>query len=138
VAYKKDQGRYARMAAFWGLFLLVAYGCFSELLPALRRWIGGAPWTDPLPLLGTVDTAKVVVWITLAVLGFLIYRFLNKPRSADLLIDTEIELRKVTWPSGPETWSGTVAVMLTVFILLLYLFVADLVLSAFLPRLMGA
>ena len=29
MAYKSDQGRYTRMAAFWSLALLLFYGCYS-------------------------------------------------------------------------------------------------------------
>ena len=47
-----------------------------------------------------------------------------------------MELKKVTWPSAIETWTGTIAVIFTVGVLLFYLFAADYVLSAVLPKLM--
>jgi len=137
VAYKKDQGRYARMTAFWGLFLLLGYGCLGGLVITLRGWLGGEPLMDALPLVGTIDLAKILALVTLAVGGFAIHAFLNKPKAADLLIDTENELKKVTWPSATETITGTVAVMVTVAVLLVFLSFSDFVLSAVLPRLMG-
>ena len=70
--------------------------------------------------------------------GYVIHRVLERPKLADLLIDTEHELRMVTWPSFKETWAGTIAVIATVFTLLFYLFASDIVLSAILPRLMGS
>ena len=54
-----------------------------------------------------------------------------------LLIETEGELRKVTWPSTAETWSGTIAVIITVVLMLCFLYASDLVLSGLLSRLMG-
>ena len=89
MAYKKDQGRYARMTAFWALFLLAAYGCLGGLVISLRGWIGGEAWMDPLPLVGEVDTAKVVAIATLAAFGFALFRFLERPKVADMLIETE-------------------------------------------------
>ncbi len=137
MAYKKDHGRYARMASFWALFLLLGYGCLGGLVITLRGWFGaGEPWTE-IPVLGAVDGPKIIALIALAVLGFLLHWALNTPKIADLLIETEAELRKVTWPSAHETWTGSVAVALTVLVMLFYLAGADLVLTALMPRLMG-
>lgn len=140
MAYKKDQGRYARMTAFWGLFLLAADGCLRGLQSSLRGWFPawGTDWTDPLPLIGEVDAAKLVSVLVLALIGYTLHRILNRPKVADTLIETEGELKKVTWPSGSETWTGTIAVIVTVLVLLVYLFAADILLSQVLPPLMGA
>ena len=59
VAYKKDQGRYARMSAFWGLFLLLAYGCLGGLVVTLRSWFGGEPYMEDLPLIGRVPGVAI-------------------------------------------------------------------------------
>ena len=140
MAYKKDQGRYARMSAFWALFLLAGDGCLRGLQTWLRATIPstGDDFADPLPLLGELDLAKVIALLVLAAAAWGIHRVLSRPKLADLLIDTESELKKVTWPTFAETWSGTIAVMLSVTIMLFYLFASDLVLSAVLPRLMGS
>jgi len=37
---------------------------------------------------------------------------LNRPKSVDLLIETEQEMKKVTWPTLPEVWNATVVVVL--------------------------
>lgn len=140
MAYKKDQGRFARMAAFWGLFLLAAYGLLGGMVTTLRGWLGhdrSHAWVDPFPLLGRLDPAMVIVLGLLAVVGLLIHRYLNRPKSADLLIDTENELRKVTWPSVGETWTGTLAVVVTVALLLLFLTFADIALAYVLGKAMG-
>ena len=126
------------MFSFWGLFLLVGYGCLGDLVITLRGWIERSdPWVEDLPLLGDIDLAMVISLGVLATAGVLIYRLLNRPKSADMLIETEAEMRKVTWPSFAETWTGTLAVIVTVLVLFAYLFTADLVLSFVMPRAMG-
>ncbi len=141
MAYKKDQGRYARMSAFWALFALVGYGCFSGLVFQIRRWGGDSvteSYVDNLPLLGNLDLAMILTLGFLAVCGFILYTLLNKPKAADLLIETEAELKKVTWPSAGDTWKGTIAVIITVGVMLAYLFVADAVLLSVLTKFMQA
>ena len=130
------------MSAFWALFLLVGYGCLygGGLVTVLRGWFGPAvthPYIENLPLIGNLDLAKIIGLVTLAVLGLVIYLILNRPKSADMLIETENEMRKVTWPSGPETWTGTIAVITTVVVLLGYLFLADIVLTFFAKKALG-
>lgn len=141
MAYKKDQGRYARMSAFWALLLLLAYGCLggAGLAATLRSWFPAwaSPWMDRQPLIGEVDLAKAVTLSVLFAGGIWLHRTLNRPRVADMMIETEAELRKVTWPTGGEAWAGTLAVLLTVTALLAYLFAADAVLASFMPGLMG-
>ena len=136
MAYKKDQGRYVRMGAFWALFLLAAYGCLGGLVRALTRWLPAIAgdnstnaWIQPFPLLGSFGLPQLIAILILSVVGVWIHGVLNRPKYANLLIDTENELKKVTWPSGSETVTGTIAVALTVVVLLLFLTGADLVLG---------
>lgn len=129
------------MAAFWGLFLLLGYGCLGGLVYTLRGWFqltDKDAWIKPFPLIGKLDPATTIGLVTLAIAGIAVYRFLNRPKIADLLIETETELRKVTWPSVSDTWAGTVAVVVTVAFLLLFLTGADFLLGFALNKLMGA
>ncbi len=147
MAYKKDQGRYARMTAFWSLFLLIGYGCLGGLVYELRNWFGPTVegeqvamtevYIKSFPLLGDLDLAMVLSLAVLAVIGIVIHSILSRPTIADMLIDTELEMRKVTWPTGGDTWTGTLAVITTVVVLLVYLWGADLVLAALMGRIMG-
>jgi preprotein translocase SecE subunit len=141
VSYRKDQGRYARMFAFWALVLLVAYGCFhgGGLSELMAGWLGESNQTyvDPFPLLGKLDTAALVSLAVLAVVGFGIHRILNRPRIADTLIDTERELYQVTWPTWSEAWHGTLAVTVMVIILFLFLSAADIGIIQVMLLLMG-
>ncbi len=147
MAYKKDQGRYARMTAFWALFLLLGYGCLGGLVHQLRNWFGPSDdaetaamtevWVKSFPLLGDLDLAMLISIFALILIGLVLHVILNRPKVADMLIDTELEMRKVTWPTVNETWAGTIAVITTVTVLLFYLWGADLALAELMHRVMG-
>jgi preprotein translocase SecE subunit len=141
VSYRKDHGRYARLVAFVGLVLLVAYGCFhgGGLVTQLDGWLGEANTTyvDTFPLLGTLKTSTLIALAVGSVSAFVIHRILNRPRVADALIDTEEEMHKVTWPTWPETWSGAMAVVGMVLVLFFFLTVVDVVLIEVIGRLWG-
>jgi preprotein translocase SecE subunit len=145
MAYKKDQGRYARMAAFWAIVLLLAYGCLGGFVILLRNLFGRlggveltTAWVDPFPLIGVLDLASAIGIALLLVLALIVRRILERPRIADVLIDTESELKKVTWPAWNETLNGSVAVIVTVVVLFAYLTAADFLLAEVMTRAMGA
>jgi preprotein translocase SecE subunit len=141
VSYRKDQGRYARMAAFWALLSLAAYGCFhgGGLSDLFENWLGASNqvFIDPFPILKTLKTSTLLALGALAAVAFAIHRILNRPRVADALIETEAELMKVTCPSWGEAWQGTLAVTAMVVILFAFLTVADLGLIKVMLMLMG-
>jgi preprotein translocase SecE subunit len=130
VSYRKDQGRYARMFAFWALVLLVAYGCFhgGGLAELLSGWLGASnqEFVKPFPIIDKLDTAALLALAVLVAIAFVIHRVLNRPHIADTLIDTEREMHQVTWPTWREAWQGTVAVTVMVVILFLFLSLADM------------
>jgi preprotein translocase SecE subunit len=129
------------MFAFWALLLLIAYGCFhgGGFAGLLGSWMGDSDRVliDPFPILKTMKLSTLIALGVLVVAGFLIHRILNRPRLADTLIDTETELRKVTWPSWGEALHGTLAVTFMVLILGVFLTLVDLGLVALMQRLMG-
>ena len=141
MSYRKDQGRYARMAAFWALLSLAAYGCFhgGGLSDLFENWLGASNqvFIDPFPILKTLKTSTLLALGALAAIAFSIHSILNRPRVADALIETEAELMKVTWPSWGEAWQGTLAVTAMVVILFAFLTVADLGLIKVMLMLMG-
>ena len=141
MSYRKDDGRYARMFAFWALFLLVGYGCFhgGGLADNLNVWMGDSnpTFVDPFPLLGTLKASTCVTLAVWLVVGLVLRGILNRPRIADGLIDTEAEMHKVTWPTWGETWQGTIAVAVMVAVLFVYLFACDLGLASVMQMLLG-
>jgi preprotein translocase SecE subunit len=150
MAYKKDQGRVARMIAFWSAVLLLLYGCTS-LRRELAVWFPGS-LSRPLgydenvmgsgmrlPVLGVELTPAFLIAAALFLGGaFLIYRWLDRPKNADLLIETESELRKVSWPTLPEAMNGSTVVILCVAFLMVFLAGADWVLGRWSVFLFGA
>ena len=128
------------MASFWALTLLAAYGCLGGLPIMLDRSLSPSfnqTFVEQFPLFGTLKVSTLIALSVLGLVAFVVHRILNRPRAADLLIDTEAEMRKVTWPSVPETWAGTLAVMLTVVILFVFLTVADYMFGLTVSSLMG-
>jgi preprotein translocase subunit SecE len=132
MAYKKDQGRMARMAVFWSLLLLLFWGSralevqLSSLWELMRTPLGGVV----IPVMSIeLSPAFLTATLVFAAGSFLIYRWLETPKIADLLIETEIELRKVTWPTGKEVFNSSVVVVVCVLVLMAFLTGTDLVLA---------
>lgn len=138
MAYRKDQGRLARMATFWSLAVLLAYGCIrmrtelSGLFPdSMGEGLGGMT----LPLVGLALSPALLLSIASFVVGlWFLNRTLEKPKNADLLIETEAELRKVTWPTLDETIDGSIVVMVVVIFLMAFMAGADFVLGEVFTR----
>lgn len=141
MSYRKDQGRYARLVAFVGLVLLIAYGCFhgGGLVTELDGWLGesNTTYVETFPLLGSLKTSTLIAVGVAGAAALILHRLLNRPRVADALIETEEEMHKVTWPTWPETWSGAMAVVGMVLVLFFFLTIVDVVLLEVLGRLWG-
>ena len=128
MAYKADQGRMARMTVFWTVAILVFYGCTSlhatlQTFGSLAAPLGGL---ERVPVLGVVPNAALLISALVLGLGlFLLHRWEQAPKNADLLIETEQELRKVTWPTVDEAVDSSLVVMATVVFLMTFLAGAD-------------
>ncbi|MFT7484623.1 MAG: preprotein translocase SecE subunit [Candidatus Paceibacteria bacterium] len=141
MAYRQDQGRLARMAAFWSLAILIFYGCvslrqelagFYPIQLGQRLWEGGR-----IPIVGIdVTPAFLIASVTLLAAMTLLFRWTESPKIADSLIDTESELRKVSWPTLPEAIQSSVVVMITVVVLMVILAGADYLLGRVVSRLL--
>lgn len=142
MAYKQDQGRYARLAAFWSLAVLVFYGCYSfhgevlgRYLPALTQPL--ASGMKKIPILGlNFNAALLISSAVLAIAIWVLHRWLNSPKIADLLIETEHELRKTTWPTMPEAVNSSIIVIFCVVFLMAFLAGADWVLGQWATRIL--
>jgi preprotein translocase subunit SecE len=118
--YKKGQGTTARWVAAAGMGALAAFGTFElyDSLSGITGSVAGVPW-------GTL--ISVVVFLTSAVL---IAWLINLPKFVDYLIMSEIELRKVSWPTREELKRQTTVVIIALVAFSLVLWLADLVLTA--------
>ena len=137
-AYKPEQGRMARMAAFWSLALLILFGCnflhttLTAYVEALKEPLGGfvipivsIPFTGSFAISGGIFLVGVV-WL---------YVWMQKPHVADFLIEVEAELRKVTWPTMQEVVNASIVVCVCVAVLMGFLAGSDYVLGILVRRL---
>lgn len=144
MSYKPEQGRIARTSAFWALAFLLVYGC-SSMDDALEQYFGrsGESWLFAkwigstivegqqvgglvVPILSWKLTPALIVSVVACGLGlWLLNRYLNRPKVAELLIETENELRKVTWPTMNEAVTSSLVVIVCVMFLMVYLATAD-------------
>lgn len=127
--YKKGQGTRFRVTAYSLLGLLVLFGawaCHGEF-NTVGRGVG-------LPIADAVSNVPVIgalTWMKLISVGVFfagmlaVHLFLNKPSMTELLIDTEQEMRKVSWPSWPEVKGASRVVVIVTFVFGLTLFAFD-------------
>src|SRR6185503_14416803 len=104
--YKPDQGTIARTTSFLMLGGLIVFGAQTLYLWMLSfRNADGTPGVmgrdllgTPLPVVSQSLTPALLVAVVLAGgLLWMLRRWLNRPKVADLLIDCETEMRKCTW-----------------------------------------
>jgi preprotein translocase subunit SecE len=132
--YRPGQGATARALAWivglgfsaWGVHDLWGWlhGFAALSRPFLEGTFSRVPLTK-LPVSGSLAIAAAV----LAGAVLLVAWLLKRPWLADLLIDTESEMKKVTWPAREEAWSATKVVSVTVVVITVVLLVFDMVLT---------
>lgn len=139
MAYKKDQGRLARMAAYWSLALLILYGCrsFYMILPTWSESLGKplSASMPKLPILGwSLNPALLITGVMLGAAWYVLYRWQQTPKVADLLIDTETELTKVTWPTMTDAVNSSLVFVAVVLFLMAFLAGTDALLGLWTTR----
>ena len=133
--YRPGEGRWARVLA---MAATLAMGAFSAY--RWHLWAEKANWrTWLLPGIGAhqMTWSEVGAAILIVVFALVGYRIcFARPGSSDFLIETEIELRKVTWPqwkplfrSDTELWGSTYVVILVIAALALFVGLMDFALG---------
>lgn len=128
---KPREGRWVRIVAYLST---VGLGIFAAVqlhqVPEIEsRWY---PAITTLTLIGKPFSLRPIFFpsATLMLLVGVIAHFLySKPRWADFLIETEGELRKVSWPQRKEWVGSSIVVILVVTITALFLWACDEVLT---------
>jgi len=114
--YKRGQGKYTRIVTFamGVLIALVIANYVNDQLVDLNEYIQyGVP-------------------VAIAVVGLvLMFWIVNRPTSADFMIATEGEMKKVSWSSKREIIGGTKVVITTTLILAMLLWAVDLAFGLF-------
>ena len=114
--YKRGQGKYTRITTFLGAMFIAVV-----VAGALTSFLEGYAATRAPVVRFSIPTA-VVIGTGLAVLWLV-----NRPKSADFLIATEGEMKKVSWSSKKEIVGSTKVVIITTFILAVVLFAVDII-----------
>jgi len=122
--YKKGQGTIARWVAALGLGALAGFGTY-ELYDTLSVSTGNlslagtsVPWSVLISGLVFVAAAILIAWL------------INLPKFVDYLIMSEIELRKVSWPTREELKRQTAVVIIALIVFSFVLWLADMVFTA--------
>lgn len=146
--YKKNQGLYTRWGMFSSslvLFLFGAYRLFYSF-PTIDSQALGMSWgwayerwletIIPLVEINVSVTPRLVIALASGVFFGLICFYLSfkHERISEFLIDTESEMRKVSWPTGRDVVRSSMAVILIVFLLGGFLLVSDVALNWFFGR----
>ncbi|MBM4397169.1 MAG: preprotein translocase subunit SecE [Deltaproteobacteria bacterium] len=126
---RQEQGRYARMIAFWSIAALMTYGIFhgGGLHSVLHRWMGSADsaLVDPFPLFGNLRVSTLIAGAVLGLTLLVVHRVVNQRQISQILVDTEAEMLKVTWPGWNEVVQGSLAVTVMVLVVFVFLTCAD-------------
>jgi preprotein translocase SecE subunit len=139
--HKPGQAKLSRNTAFLGGLFFIAWGSRSLLHLLPRAWASlGESWNellmenvtadaawrvDLLVIRSKVSPAFTIAALVLVVAGLAWYRAANGPRLADLFIDMEAELRKVSWPTFPDAWQSTLVVSGFTALVVVLIFVYD-------------
>ncbi len=124
--YKSGQGRYVRIGTAVGVALVamvLAYYVWGLLAQYVSDGITYKVYLE-------YAIPGVVFLALMAGTGY----FLLQPKVADFLIATESEMKKVSWSSKAELIGSTVVVIVTVFLLALFIYAVDNSVLIFLTR----
>ena len=121
--YKRGQGKYTRVGTFAGVMLVGVIGAFF-LSQKLDAYVSENAYLQfGIPALLVAAMVWLMFWIV------------NRPRSADFMIATESEMKKVSWSSRKEVVGSTKVVIVTTFIMAAILFSVDVLFTLIFTRL---
>lgn len=87
----------------------------------------GGVWLSEELAATSVLVQFLVPSIVVVAASFVIFLVVNRPSTADFLIETEGEMKKVAWSSKREIIGSTKVVVFTTFVLAAMLYVVDLI-----------
>jgi preprotein translocase subunit SecE len=137
---KPRQGTWARISAYVGVGAMALFAgvAFFGIPAYTSAWFGGQFGIWQIELFGKLFTLRPIFFPAAALfLGALIgfHLFVNRPKATEFLIETQGEMRKVSWPARKEWIGSTMVVLVLVAILSTFLFFVDEALSKLLARL---
>lgn len=118
--YKRGQGRYTRLWSAFGLWVVIAFGCY-RLYNLLEAGVPGL-------------SRRAILWVATMVpagffvgSGLVIFWLVNKPSVADFMIAAEGEIKKVSWSSRKEIAVSTFIVIVVVVLMAVLLGSTDFI-----------
>jgi preprotein translocase subunit SecE len=108
--YKRGQGKYTRICTFAGV---VGVGLIGAVYLSEKIGASSVYLRFGLPTVLLLALAALMFWTV------------NRPSTADFMIATESEMKKVSWSSRKEVVGSTKVVIITTFILAIVLFGVD-------------
>ena len=108
--YRKNQGRWTRIGTMAGIGVLGVVG-------AAYMW-------RELPV-GWSAYRAIIPLVVILALAYALFRVVNGKKSADFMIATEGEMKKVSWSSKKEIIGSTKVVIITLLIMGLIIFMVD-------------
>jgi len=116
--YKRGQGKYTRVLTIVGVMLVTLIGALV-LSDSLSAWVNTSNQK--------VNKAIAFGIPSLVVLGMAAFIFwlINRPQTADFLIATESEMKKVSWSSRKEIVGSTKVVIITTLMVAFLLYGVD-------------
>lgn len=134
---KPGQGRPVRVATLVGFAGMALFGCVSFYrVPSIS-----SPWWQDLwvkDVFGVPLHLKPMFFPSAAVFAtllFVAYLLLNRGSWTDFLVETEGELKKVSWPARKEYLGSSAVVVVVVVIVSLFLHFIDMGLSKLMQKL---
>ena len=132
---KPGQGRWARLTAYVGFGVLALFAAVAlHKSPGIgNKWFGDileGLWTTRL--FGADLTLRPVFFPSAALFLTLMVSFhlyINRPNVGEFLIETQGEMKRVSWPTTREWIGSTIVVLVLVAVLSGFLYVADHFLS---------
>jgi len=118
---KAGQGSLTRLITWTVLILAVALGCRE-----LYAWIQSpkdqplvpGEWFRHLPLLAVPFSLKFLICLVLFVgLIFSVRWIMHRPSMATTLVETELEMKKISWPTRQESFNAMWVVVFVTLVL---------------------
>lgn len=114
--YKRGQGRYTRIGTFAGMMVIVAIGA-----AVLAEVLGAALSQSSYKVYLQYGIPVLIVGLA----AWAMFLVVNRQKSADFLIATESEMKKVSWSSRAEVIGSTKVVIIVTLIMSFLLYSVD-------------
>ncbi len=134
---KPGQGRWVRGLGLAGAAMLIGFGASSFYRVPSSKSLWWAELWHGAPL-GIPLTWRPIVFASLGLFGTLtlvVYALMNREAWAEFLIETEGEVKKVSWPARKEYLGSALVVIVVITVVSLFLWASDAGLSELMKKL---